>query len=287
MARVYTCRFRVRHYELDSFGHVNNAVYANYLEQAAIEASADAGYDTAWYRLHHSGWIIRRLWIKYLQQAYADDDLEIRTWVADFRQVRSHREYDVRRLGDNSSIVRARADWVYIDAQTLRPTRIPEEMGKAFDPTNHTPPLQVLSPSQRPVEKTPRYTLTRTVQRYELDTWGHVNHANYLRWIEQAVFTGAARLGYPVERMYDEGWLIFNLGHEIEYFHPAYDGDEVEIVAWISHVGRVRGAWTVEVRRKKTGELLARDVTPGAFITLNGRPRSIPEGFLAAVDVDC
>jgi acyl-CoA thioester hydrolase len=45
MTRTYTRRFKVRQYELDSFGHVNNAVYVNYLQEAAIEASADAGYD--------------------------------------------------------------------------------------------------------------------------------------------------------------------------------------------------------------------------------------------------
>ena len=41
--RQYTRRFRVRHYELDSFNHVNNAVYANYMQEAAIEASTEAG----------------------------------------------------------------------------------------------------------------------------------------------------------------------------------------------------------------------------------------------------
>jgi YbgC/YbaW family acyl-CoA thioester hydrolase len=30
----YTCSFQVRGYELDSFGHVNNAVYLNYYEHA-------------------------------------------------------------------------------------------------------------------------------------------------------------------------------------------------------------------------------------------------------------
>ena len=34
MEKKYTYNFVVRGYELDSFGHVNNAVYLNYLEQA-------------------------------------------------------------------------------------------------------------------------------------------------------------------------------------------------------------------------------------------------------------
>ena len=34
MKKIYKYNFTVRGYELDSFGHVNNAVYLNYLEQA-------------------------------------------------------------------------------------------------------------------------------------------------------------------------------------------------------------------------------------------------------------
>ncbi|MGB3204291.1 MAG: hypothetical protein WBB28_04820 [Crinalium sp.] len=33
----FITQIKVRHYELDTLGHVNNAVYQNYLEQAAIE----------------------------------------------------------------------------------------------------------------------------------------------------------------------------------------------------------------------------------------------------------
>ncbi|MBK6281447.1 MAG: acyl-CoA thioesterase [Draconibacterium sp.] len=37
MKRIFKYEFQVRGYELDSFGHVNNAVYLNYLEQARWE----------------------------------------------------------------------------------------------------------------------------------------------------------------------------------------------------------------------------------------------------------
>jgi hypothetical protein len=36
--------FRVRHYEAHALGHVNNAAYLHYLEQASIEHSAAVGY---------------------------------------------------------------------------------------------------------------------------------------------------------------------------------------------------------------------------------------------------
>lgn len=37
MKTQFNFKFRVRGYEIDSFGHVNNAVYINYLEQARWE----------------------------------------------------------------------------------------------------------------------------------------------------------------------------------------------------------------------------------------------------------
>mgnify|MGYP000479431910 CR=1 FL=1 len=38
MARIHERQFRVRHYECDAFGHVNNATVASYLEMARTEA---------------------------------------------------------------------------------------------------------------------------------------------------------------------------------------------------------------------------------------------------------
>ena len=79
----FAYRFRVRHDELDSFGHLNNAVCVKYVQEAAIQASADAGYSIQWYEERGVAWVIRRLEIRYyLQVRYGDElpgeDLDIR-----------------------------------------------------------------------------------------------------------------------------------------------------------------------------------------------------------------
>ncbi|MGH7455881.1 MAG: acyl-CoA thioesterase, partial [bacterium] len=119
--RQYIRRFRVRHYELDSFSHVNNAVYANYMQEAAIEASTEAGYSPAWYREHGTGWVIRQLSIRYHFQAAYGDELVVTTWVSDVRRVTSNREYDIARASDGAQVARARVNWVYIDLKTGQP----------------------------------------------------------------------------------------------------------------------------------------------------------------------
>jgi len=40
---IFNYHFEVRGYELDSFGHVNNAVYLNYTEQARWEITKEIG----------------------------------------------------------------------------------------------------------------------------------------------------------------------------------------------------------------------------------------------------
>ena len=42
--RLYTMPLRVRKYEMDALGHVNNAVYLNYMEQAATEHAEALGF---------------------------------------------------------------------------------------------------------------------------------------------------------------------------------------------------------------------------------------------------
>src|SRR5262245_58979982 len=106
--RTFTRRFRVRHYELDFLGHLNNAVYIRLMQEAAIEASTEAGYSPQWYRDHGTGWVIRRLQIRYHAQARYGDELEITTWVSDLKRVSSHREYQITRLSDGARVAQAR-----------------------------------------------------------------------------------------------------------------------------------------------------------------------------------
>lgn len=283
MTRKFECRLRVRTYELDGFGHVNNANYARYLQEAATRASADAGYDYQWYEARRTVWVIRKLYLRYYAPAFYGDELAITTWVADCRRTQSHRDYEVRRTADDALIVRGRANWVYVDRETLRPIRIPEAMRDAFDPAGETPDLGTRIPRATQFEAAHRYRYRRTVERYEIDGLGHVNHAVYLNWIEQAVFTACARAGYTQARMLDEGFFIVSGAHEIEYFRSARDGDPIEIVSRPVALGGVRGAWIQDVHHAETGALLARDYNVGVFMNLEGHPIRPDPAFIARV----
>ncbi|MEO6796657.1 MAG: acyl-CoA thioesterase [Candidatus Dormibacter sp.] len=55
----FTMRWPVRGYELDSNGHVNNAVYLSWAEELATAHAEAAGYGRAWSVDKGGGWVIR------------------------------------------------------------------------------------------------------------------------------------------------------------------------------------------------------------------------------------
>ena len=274
--RQYSRRFRVRHYELDSFGHVNNAVYVHYMQEAAIEASADAGFGPGWYLERGTGWVIRQLSIRYYLPASYNDELEVKTWISEVRRASSTREYIITRRRDASRVARARAGWVYLDLKTGQPTRLPDEFSSVFEPTGEMEDLAIRLPKARQTDDAYRYHSRRRVQTFELYTARRVNHALYLNWIEQAYFDALRAAGHPIERTRRDGWLALQGGHEINYFEPAFDNDEIEIVSWICEMGKVRGAWTHEIYCVSRKKLLAREYSLGIFVNLDGKPVSAP-----------
>jgi acyl-CoA thioester hydrolase len=220
------------------------AVYARLLEEAATLASADAGYPPDWYATHATAWVIRRSTIECATAIPPGVALEIATWVADFRRVRSRREYTVRLPGEPVALLTAHTDWVYVDAASGRPRRIPHEMMRAFVPEGDSPPLP------RPDLEVPEppadaCALELVVEDADVDALDHVNNAKYLDYIEAARRTMAGE-GCRARR------------HELEYLDEARIGDRLRCRIWAlrSAAGDVETA--AEIRRANDETLLTR-----------------------------
>jgi acyl-CoA thioester hydrolase len=114
----------VRHYECDSYGHVNHAVYVNYLELARMQFLRAAGFDYS--GLIAAGFItiISRLDISYRSPAFADDVLAIETEPGETRRV-SGTFHQVIRRGE-TLIAEADVNWCVVN-QAGRPARPPEK----------------------------------------------------------------------------------------------------------------------------------------------------------------
>ncbi|MCP4539314.1 MAG: acyl-CoA thioesterase [Chloroflexi bacterium] len=126
--------FRVRHYECDAYEHVKYANYLNYMQEAAFDASAAAGYDQARYDAMGHYWLVRETDVEYLRPLRYGDSVQVKTWVTDFRRGRSRRAYELELVESAELVARASTDWVFLNRDTGRPTTIPSEMINAFYP---------------------------------------------------------------------------------------------------------------------------------------------------------
>jgi len=193
------------------------------------------------------------------------------------------RDYNIIRTSDGARVTRGRALWVYIDSKSGRPLRLPEEIKVALSPTWETEELGIRGYKSRLVNDSYRYHSRRWVQTYELDPLALVRHTVFFNWIEQAYYNAIRLAGHPLEQLRSGDWMVFQGGHEIEYFRPARDNDEIEIISWICEVGRVRGAWIHEIYEAGTRTLLARDYSLGIFVNHNGKPTVAPQSFIADI----
>jgi acyl-CoA thioester hydrolase len=128
---VFSYKFRIPDSAIDSNGHVNNVIYVQWMQDMAVRHFIALGGSELINRLGAS-WYVRSHRIEYLSPAYAGDEIEVRTWVANLRRVRSLRKYEFVNKSDGRLLVRGETEWVLVDAKSGRPIAIPEKLAKIF-----------------------------------------------------------------------------------------------------------------------------------------------------------
>jgi len=114
---------------IDILGHVNNAVWVQWMEQVAVahwESVADPVHQDAYF------WVVVRHEIDYLRAAVEGDRILARTWVGDAprgAKFDRHMEFVAQ---DGKICVRARSWWAIIDKAAGRPIRVPPEVVAPF-----------------------------------------------------------------------------------------------------------------------------------------------------------
>ena len=128
---IYQYSFAAPDKVVDENGHVNNVEYVRWMQEAATQHAEAAGCLQAT-KAAGASWIVRSHQIEYLRPLFAGDEVCIRTWVANFRKVRSLRKYKFIRSVDDAVLAQGATDWVLIDTQSKRPRLISEEVKGAL-----------------------------------------------------------------------------------------------------------------------------------------------------------
>ena len=120
---------RVLPEDIDFMGHVNNARYLNWVQDAVLAhwqklAPADQVASKAWVALKHE--------ITYRKPAFIEDDVIASTVLESFKGARAFYSTVIKRGED--VLAEVKSAWCCIDAETLRPARIDDGMRRFFFP---------------------------------------------------------------------------------------------------------------------------------------------------------
>lgn len=115
----------VRSYECDSYSHVNNSVYLNYLEYARMEYLHAIGFDykglvEAGYYLY-----VTHVDIYYKASAFLDDKLLIEVFPTKLKKISGELKQIIKKE-DGTICAEATVTWACVTKEG-RPSKIPEE----------------------------------------------------------------------------------------------------------------------------------------------------------------
>ena len=122
---------------------------------------------------------------------------------------------------------------------------------------------------------------TIRVRFHELDPYGHLNHAVYLHYFEQARVELLDSIGFGLPRLAELGFHLVVVEVTVKFMAPAAAGDEVTIVSNVVDVRPASSRWSQQMLRGDT--LLATNDVRAAITDLSGRPTRAPKALADAM----
>ncbi|WP_158524873.1 thioesterase family protein [Mesonia sp. K7] len=114
---------------IDDLNHVNNLKYVEWVQwvsQKHWEEKADKSVQEKY------GWVVLNLNIDYKSPAFLGEELLLKTYILNYKGVRSERQTQIYRKADNTLLAQAKVLWCLVDKEKQRPQRITEEIVKPF-----------------------------------------------------------------------------------------------------------------------------------------------------------
>jgi acyl-CoA thioester hydrolase len=229
--------------DLDAQGHVNNAVYLEYLQEARVEFLLTG--PPIMHQLLATGVLVVSHQVEYLApMTYDGTPVELELWVSSLGGSRFEIGYDISHAHRLTG--RARTGCVPYDLSrgTLR-RLLPEERAELARLLERGEMLRGLE--KVPVGKHPHRFPIR-VRWSDLDSYGHVNNVKFFDYVQEARMALIEEaLGLPAEAGSAEVWVIAR--QDLEYLRPLdFRLAPYEVVTGVSEVGNRSITLGVELR---------------------------------------
>jgi|GEM_PF-945299 len=119
--------------EADGYGHINNSVYLSWLDQCVWDHCNAVEMPPTVCRELNRGFAAIRHEIDYLSSAYPGNAVAIANWVTENDgRLRAERRFQIIRINDGKTLLRARSDYICTNLTTGKPARMPDIFKSCF-----------------------------------------------------------------------------------------------------------------------------------------------------------
>ena len=134
----HVLEFKVFKENIDVLGHVNNKVYLDWCELVSWDHSKSLGVTPKIYQELRCACVVVKNKIEYLGSLFENDSIVISTWITETdSKLKLSRLFQVIRVKDNKTVFRSNVDYVCINLDTYRPTRMPDLFIEAYKITSN------------------------------------------------------------------------------------------------------------------------------------------------------
>jgi acyl-ACP thioesterase len=181
---IWKDTFRIRSYEVDSYGQLSMLSIFNFMQEAASSHADALGVSIQQLLSENYTWLLSRVKITMTSYPAWTDDLTILTWPSGMQRLFALRDFQFKDQKD-STVGAALSAWLVIDTHKRRPVRIAPFIDrlKPVEGDHILPgPLDKLQPLDSH-EGERKFQ----VRFRDLDINQHVNNTSYVEWILESI----------------------------------------------------------------------------------------------------
>ncbi len=217
----YSFNSRIRYSEIGENQKLTLPALINYFQDCSNFQSEELGLGIEWLKEAKRVWVLAAWQIHVNRYPVMGEHTVISTWAHGFKSFQGMRNFTMEDE-KGEMLAYANSIWVYMNLETGRPERIPEEIVERYGLTAEYPAefgsRKVSIPAEGREEKE-----GFTVKEYHLDTNHHVNNGQYIQMAQgylpadfevqdlRAEYKQQAFLGdrmIPVVNLSDDGYLV-------------------------------------------------------------------------------
>lgn len=124
-----------------------------------------------------------------------------------------------------------------------------------------------------------KHSFPLTVRSYECDSYGHVNNANYLNYLEYGRMEFLHAINFDYKGIVAAGYYLYVTHIDIYYKSSAVLDDKLTIEVEPAALKKISGQFHQRIL-KEDGTICAQADVSWACVNTQGRPSKIPESFL-------